>query len=102
MKHLYEFHTDVVYGFNNVKSDEAWTAFTKILASWVASCCCTLPARENIRSMHCSESPRHNLWLLAYDAASCRVSGVGHLIDDLIDSHLQQGVAFCSTVEGLA
>jgi hypothetical protein len=33
MKHLYEFHTDVVYGFNNVKSDEAWTAFTKILAS---------------------------------------------------------------------
>jgi len=31
-----------------------------------------------------------------------RVSGVGHLIDDLIDSHLQQGVTFCLTVKRLA
>jgi putative oxidoreductase len=31
----------------------AWTAFTKTSASWEASCCCTLPVQENIRSMHC-------------------------------------------------
>ena len=39
----------------------AWTAFTKISASWEAFCCCALLVRENIRSMHCAVSPRHNL-----------------------------------------
>src|SRR3974390_3207157 len=38
----------------------AWTAFTKISALWEASCCCTLLVRENIRSMYCGASPRHN------------------------------------------
>src|SRR5277367_3098076 len=35
--------------------------FTKILALWEASCCCTLLLRENIRSMYCAASARHNL-----------------------------------------
>src|SRR5579862_525739 len=42
-------------------------AFTKTLASWEASCCCPLPVQANIRSMHCSASPRRNprSWKLA-------------------------------------
>src|SRR5580704_13445458 len=36
-------------------------AFTKISALWEASCYYTLLVPENIRSMHCSVSPRHNL-----------------------------------------
>ena len=33
---------------------DSMDAFTKISASWGASCCCTLPVPENIRSMHCA------------------------------------------------
>ncbi len=50
----------------------AWMAFTKISASWEASCCCTLLVRENIRSMHCAVSPRHNLRDCSQDRAACR------------------------------
>jgi putative oxidoreductase len=39
----------------------AWRAFTKTSALWEASCCCTLLVRENIRSMYCAASPRHDL-----------------------------------------
>jgi hypothetical protein len=35
-------------------------AFSRISALWEASCCCRLPARENIRSTLFAASPRHN------------------------------------------
>jgi putative oxidoreductase len=38
----------------------AWRPFTKTSASWGASCCYILLAPENIRSMYCATSPRHN------------------------------------------
>ena len=47
-----------ITGADRVASMEA---FTKISALWEASCCCTLLARENIRSIYCAVSPRHNL-----------------------------------------
>jgi putative oxidoreductase len=40
---------------------DSMDSFYKISASWEASCCCTLPVRESIRSMYGSVSPRHNL-----------------------------------------
>ena len=42
----------------------AWRAFTKTSALWEVSCCCALLAGQNIRSMLCWASPRHNLWAI--------------------------------------
>jgi len=60
----------------------AWTAFTKISASWEASCCCTLLVRENIRSMCCAASPQQLDTQRFVEAASNFYIGSGDQFDD--------------------
>ena len=69
---------------------QLWMAFTKTSALWEASCCCTLPVPENIRSMHCSVSPRRDSRLLRRRCNDMsRTCDAGHVIDDLIDKPSQ-------------
>src|ERR1700733_2447026 len=56
-------------------------ASIKISALWAASCSCTFMVRENIRSMYCAISPRHNpagYW--ADDTTSRRVKWEAFLV----------------------
>src|SRR5271165_6491204 len=62
---LYTLGTSLIehhyWSMTGADQSPAWRAFTKTSALWEASCCCTLLVRENIRSMYCVASPRHDL-----------------------------------------